>query len=341
MARLGLRTVFAFLVRSLRFASLSRSFRFASLFRSLRFPRVSHGLAHLCVCVAVLFSWTLPGAPFARDEAPVAVRMNDDEADETLRRAAQSALGGRDGAVVVLDAQTGRVRALAGGRTAFEEATPPGSAIKPFTMLAALRTGALEEDTRVFCRGHYKHEDFKINCSHPRYRMAFGPVQALANSCNYFFARVAETLDGEAYTRTLREFGFGAQTRSGDEREAAGLLPRETARVPEMLGESEQLRVSPAQLVTAYAALFNGGRLLAPQVARAEGFTPRVRAYADVTPAYRALLLAGMRGAVAYGTAARACPSTSSARLAPRRRRTAGARKAGSSGSPPTRARPQ
>jgi SpoIID/LytB domain protein len=252
----------------------------------------------------------LPGVPVARREASAFIRLSDDDADEVLRRAALSALGGREGAIVVLDAQTGRVRAFAGGRTAFEEATPPGSAVKPFTMLAALRAGSLDEETRAFCRGRYKREDFKITCSHPRYRNAFGPVQALANSCNYFFARVAESLDGEAYARTLREFGFGAQTRGGGEREAAGLLPRVSPRVPEMLGESDELRVTPAQLVTAYAALFNGGQLLVPQVARAEGFTPRVRARLKVEDAHRSLLLAGMRGAVAYGTAARAGLST-------------------------------
>src|SRR5438270_7836335 len=52
---------------------------------------------------------------------------------------------------------------------------------------------------------------------------------------------------------------------------------------------------SPAQLATAYAALFNGGRLLVPQRARAEGFTPRVRATLDIAPAERALILAGDR----------------------------------------------
>jgi SpoIID/LytB domain protein len=73
-----------------------------------------------------------------------------------------------------------------------------------------------------------------------------------------------------------------------------------------MLGESEQLRVTPAQLATAYAALFNGGALFEPRPARADNFTPALRARVDVEPAHRALLLAGMRGAVAYGTAARA-----------------------------------
>src|SRR5437588_4829581 len=266
----------------------------------------AHGLAHVCVCAFVLFSWSLPGVLNERAREHGAARLSEDEADESLQRAAQSALRGRDGVVLVLDAQTGRVRASVNARAAFEEATPPGSSIKPFTALAALRAGALDEGTRVFCRGRYKREDFHITCAHPRYTSAFGPAQALANSCNYFFARVAESLDGDAYARTLRAFGFGAQTRGGGERESAGQLPRASPGVPEMLGDSDELRVTPAQLVTAYAALFNGGRLLVPQRTSASAFTPRLRSSVEVEPRQRALLLAGMRGAVAYGTAARA-----------------------------------
>jgi stage II sporulation protein D len=173
-------------------------------------------------------------------------------------------------------------------------------------MLAALRAGSLDADGRSLCRRHYEHEEFKINCSHPRYQTDFGPAEALANSCNHYFGRAAEALDPEAYAGTLREFGFGARTNAADERESSGLLPREAARVPEMLGESEDLRVTPAQLATAYAALFNGGALLEPRAARPDGFTPSLRSRLHVGNAHRALLLAGMRGAVAYGTAARA-----------------------------------
>jgi stage II sporulation protein D len=269
--------------------------------------RVSaHGLAHVCVCVLVFLSWSLPRGLGERTRPPAAARVSEDEVDAALQRAASASLGGREGTVLVLDALTGRVRAAVNPRVAFEEATPPGSAIKPFTMLAALRAGALDEESRAFCRGRYEREGFRVACSHPRYKTPFGPAQALANSCNYFFAHVAEALDGELYARTLRDFGFGAQTRGGGDSEAAGQLPRATPGVPEMLGDSEQLRVTPAQLATAYAALFNGERLLVPQRARAEGFTPRVRATLDIAPAQRALILAGMRGAVAYGTASRA-----------------------------------
>src|SRR5687768_10037553 len=106
---------------------------------------------------AALLTSLLPGLPFAREESPAPPRLSEGEADDLLLRAARSALGGREGALLVMDARTGRVRALAGGRAAFEEATPPGSAVKPFTMLAALRTGSLAEGERHSCRRHYRH----------------------------------------------------------------------------------------------------------------------------------------------------------------------------------------
>jgi len=283
---------------------------------ALRLPpsRLRHGLGHACVCVFVLFSWAPPGGLNERTQ-PAAFAFGEAEADDALRRAAESALGGRAGVVLVLDAQTGRVRASAGGRLAFSEATPPGSAVKPFTALAALEAGALDEESRHSCRGRYEREGFHVNCAHPRYRTRFDARAALANSCNDFFGRAAEAVGGAAFARTLEAFGFGSPTGGGDDSETAGALPRDNLRAAEMLGESERLRVTPAQLVTAYAALFNGGRLLVPSRARPEGFAPQERARINVDAGHRALLLEGMRGAVSYGTASRAGLSTLGVRV--------------------------
>jgi SpoIID/LytB domain protein len=276
----------------------------------VRAPRAPRGFAHACVCVTLLFAWTLPGAPDGsrpRTPSSSVVAPGEEEVDESLRRAARNALGGREGTVLVLDARTGRVRAVVNPRLAFEETFAPGSTVKPFTMLEALRARVVGEETRVACRHTFRHEDFEINCSHPPAREALGPAQALALSCNYFFGRAGERVEGEALTRTLAAYGFGARTGGGAEHEAPGRLPaRGRWRVSDALGESEQLLVTPAQLASAYAALFNGGRLYAPRVAPAEGFTPRVRARLEIEAAHRALLVEGMRGAVAYGSAARA-----------------------------------
>ncbi len=277
----------------------------ASALVVLRHPRATHGLSHVCLCFIVYSVWSVPphGANFT-PPTPTST-LSEEEIDAALQRAATSALGGREGAVVVLDARTGRLRAVVNSRLAFEEATAPGSTIKVFTELAALGDSLLDEETRALCRGRYEGGGLKLNCSHPPRQPPFNPVRALAYSCNNYFGKLGERLDGESFKRTLTAFGFGART-GVDEREAAGALPRGVGGVAAALGESRELQVTPVQLIAAYAALVNGGHLLAPQLPAAREFTARERGRVEIAPAHRALLLAGMRGATTYGTAARA-----------------------------------
>jgi penicillin-binding protein 2 len=184
-----------------------------------------------------------------------------EEADEPLQRAAEKALGEREGTILVLDPQNGRLRAVVNPRLAFEQAFPPGSTIKPFTALAALRAGLADRESRRLCRGRYAREGFEIICSHPPRRAAFDLPQALAYSCNDYFAQLGERLSGSAYNTTLAAFGFGARTGVNAGGEAAGSLPRGAWRVGDALGEGDHLLVTPVQLLAAYAALVNGGRL--------------------------------------------------------------------------------
>jgi len=273
--------------------------------RSLR--RLSHRSCFVLVCLCVLLSSSCSATREGFDSTQTFARVaSDEDVDAALQTAAATALGTRDGSIIVLDPQTGRVRAIVNARVAFEEALPPGSAIKPFTTLAALRAGLIDKDSRVLCRTVYRHDDFATRCSHLKLKPPFDPVHALAYSCNYYFSKLGEGLNAEQFSQTLARFGFGARTGSDDEREAVGTLPRNEWRVPYALGFGDAVLVTPAQLITAYAALFNGGHLYVPQRAASQNFIKQERAALEIAQADRALLLEGLRGAVAYGTAAQA-----------------------------------
>src|ERR1041384_166253 len=282
--------------------------RVAAIVRRCKFNLAArHGLTHLCVCVALVCAWSTPTNVVKRKptRAPL-VALDDATLDAILQSAANEALGTREGALIVLDPQTGRVRAVVNPRLAGEQAFPPGSAIKPFTLLTALRSGALDKDARLLCRKHYESRDAHFTCSHPASLPPFSPAQALAYSCNYFFARVGERLKADDFNATLAAYGFGARTGLADEFEQPGKLPRARWHMSEALGEGADLLVTPMQLLTAYAALLNGGRLYTPQAAAPENFQTHERAALEIANVERALLLEGMRGAVAYGTAERA-----------------------------------
>jgi stage II sporulation protein D len=232
-----------------------------------------------------------------------AAAANADNIDQGLQRVATLALGDRRGAIIVMDPQTGRVRAVVNPELAFEETLPAGSTIKPFTALAALRSGVINEDSRTLCREKYSHEEFHTTCSHPRDLPPLDPTEAIAYSCNYYFGKVGESLAEADFDSTLDEFGFGKASGINAARESQGVLHRTEWRTQNAIGEGDYLRVTPIQLINAYSTLVNGGRLFQPRLAAAAGFVPKLRANVLMKDEHRNLILKGMRGAVRYGTA--------------------------------------
>ena len=238
-------------------------------------------------------------------EQPTANNSVADE-DKRLQVAAEAALGERDGSIVVLDVQTGRVRAIVNPRLAFQQASPPGSTIKPFTTLTAIRAGVIDENSRMECREHYRHKGVHAVCSHERKLPPLSTAQAIAYSCNYFFSTVGERLKEDDLTRTLSDFGFGRPTGISRAEETAGVLLRTGWGPENAIGEGRTLQVTPIQLLTAYAALANGGHLLQPSVEPAADFTPAIRAEVPIDAKERKILIDGMAGAVSFGTAEKA-----------------------------------
>jgi SpoIID/LytB domain protein len=198
----------------------------------------------------------------------------------------------------------------------------PGSTLKAFTALAALRAGLLDNDSRTVCPGRFSGLSLSLPCVHENHLPPFNPAQAIAYSCNYYFGTLGQRLNRDQLVETLRPFGLGQPSGVSDNDEAAGTLrPCETgnsARVRgesnhaalqsdcdarSALGESDHIQVTPIQLLNAYVALVNGGHLWQPRVARAAEFASVEHNSVSIAAAHRTIITEGMRGAIRYGTA--------------------------------------
>jgi len=256
------------------------------------------------ICVAALLGTiTLTSSSHSPFSASSLESANEADLDRRLAQAATAALGDRRGTIIVMDPQTGRVRAVVNPEIAFAENLPPGSTIKPFSALAAMRSGLIDETSQTLCREKYTHEGFQTVCSHPRELAPLNPTEALAYSCNYYFGKVGERLDESTFDSTLAEFGFGKSTGINSGVEAQGKLPRKGWHSQNAIGETDELQTTPIQLLDAYSALVNGGRLFTPKLAPAKGYVPEVRSKVTINDEYRDQIVNGMRGAVRYGTA--------------------------------------
>jgi stage II sporulation protein D len=257
----------------------------------------------LTLC-AVVSAWTIANIrPQWNFLSTSASPLAENNLDERLQRAASATLGDQRGTIIVMDPHTGRIRAVVNREMAFGETFRPGSTIKPFTALAALRSGVIDEESRTLCHEKYSHVDFQTTCSHPRELSPLNPTEAIAYSCNYFFGTLGEHLSEVAFNSTLNEFGFGKKTGMASAHEEAGRIKRDEWQSQTAIGEGDYLRATPLQVLNAYVALVNGGHLMVPDLSTARAFTSRVQNSVSVDERQRSVILKGMRGAVRYGTA--------------------------------------
>jgi penicillin-binding protein 1A len=164
-----------------------------------------------------------------------------------------AAAGVSQGAVVVLDAATGAVRAMVGGRDyrsgsfnrAVEARRQPGSAFKPFTWLSALQKGLSPDSTVLDAPihiGRWSPENFEH-----RYLGEITLTQALAQSINTAAVRLLLRAGGpRAVAATAARLGI------------ADKLPDNASLA---LGTGE---VGLLELSAAYAPFFNGGYRVTP-----------------------------------------------------------------------------
>jgi len=179
----------------------------------------------------------------------------------------------------------------------------PGSTFKPFAALAALEGKKLDPDDTERCDGFLTFGRRVFHCTHVHGRVNMH--QAIAESCNIYFIKVAEAVGMDEIARMASQFGLGEKTGLGVNPEAAGRMPTrsfyalryggkfyEGYTMNATIGEGATT-VTPLQLALAYGALANGGTLYSPELVRAvesedgsvvQDFPPRVRRKVNVKP---------------------------------------------------------
>ena len=206
------------------------------------------------------------------------------------------------GSVVVLDARTGEILAMANtpgfnpnSRATFTadrmrnravtDTFEPGSTMKPLFVAAALDAGVVRPDSVIDTGpGWFIVGDKRITDTHPKGILTLG--QAIQVSSNVALAKIALETRAEDYWRLLTRAGVGAQPKSGLPGEVSGRLrPFETWRPIEKatMSYGHGLSVSLLQLAHCYTAFANDG--VKPQLTalRREGSASGTRVMSAAT----------------------------------------------------------
>lgn len=195
--------------------------------------------------------------------------------------------GADGGALVIMDVKTGRLLAVCGqpdfdpntyakteNPSAFNNpvvfgAYEPGSVFKAITMASALDLGKVTPSSTYVDTGAEKIGSFTIRNSdllaHGRQTM----TQVLEKSLNTGAMFAAQQIGMPAFSRYVRNFGFGEETGVELSGEVGGNLQALTKTGDIFLATTsfgQGITVTPIQLVAAFGALANGGKLMEPHL---------------------------------------------------------------------------
>lgn len=205
--------------------------------------------------------------------------------------------------VIVMDPHNGEVLAMA-SRPAFDPNQPvgvpdaawknvntasvfePGSTFKPFVVAWALQKQVIRRDEVLNCeRGQYRMGRRLLHDHHPYGNLSVKDV--LVKSSNIGMAKIGERLTNRGLYTAAVTFGFGRKTGSGLPGEVTGILRPLKAWNGYSAGSipmGQEIGVTPLQLITAHAALANGGRLISPRLVRRIGFSESSASSGETAP---------------------------------------------------------
>jgi cell division protein FtsI/penicillin-binding protein 2 len=213
-------------------------------------------------------------------------RLVEDELDRQMEKHAASG-----GTIIVMDPRTGAILAMASRPSyrlsrldlskevdpslfrnrAVTDVYEPGSVMKVITMSAAVDLGLVNPDSTYYDAGYATiggstiyNWDYSVNGTQTA-------TQLLQKSLNTGAIWLSGLIGPDNFYTYLRRFGFGEPTNSGLGGEAEGLVRSsdEEGWYPVDLATNsfgQGVAATPLQLITAVAAIANGGKLMRPYI---------------------------------------------------------------------------
>lgn len=153
----------------------------------------------------------------------------------------------------------------------------PGSVFKVVTAAAGLEEGVVKVNDTLNCPGYIMVGDRRINCHLHSGHGTQTFTQGLMNSCNPWFVTVGQRLGIDSFMKYFEAFGF---TESSGIDLPAEIQPRaglnyhnrETMSIGDLASSSfgQTFQSTPLQMLTAMAAIGNGGKLMEPYLVAAK-----------------------------------------------------------------------
>ena len=211
---------------------------------------------------------------------------------ESVLRTAVQKHGADSGSVIVADPKTGSILAMAGypdfNPNEYNKVENPevflnqatagdyesGSVFKPLTMAMAINEGKVGPETEYVDKGSIEVDDYVIKNSDLKAHGKQSMTRVLEESLNTGAIFAKEQIGDEKFLEYVKNFGFGKLT--GIEiMEHKGNLDNLKGKIKvnyHTASFGQGIAVTPIQLVQAFTALANGGKMMKPFLVKAKIF---------------------------------------------------------------------
>lgn len=192
---------------------------------------------------------------------------------------------------------------------AFVSAYPPGSPFKLVTMSLALEKKIIAQDETCFCCGYMEFAGVKRYCHNHNGHGLLTAEQALEQSCNILFYKIAKKIDIDLLANYANRFGLGQKTNVIFP-ECCGIVPSKAWKkktkgerwykgetLSTVIGQSF-LSVTPMQMARMISSIFTG-YLVNPRILETE---PIVKQKLEISESTLKFLRQSMRKVVTQGT---------------------------------------
>jgi len=225
----------------------------------------------------------------AEDGADIILTIDRNMQYQVCKQVSEHAkvLEAKSAAAVVMDPQTGEIIAMCSypdfnpneynlienndlsvynNRTIYEP-YEPGSIFKPITMAAGLDLGLITPETSYIDVGQLEIDEEKINNADKQAHGLRTMTEVLEMSLNTGTVFVSEKLGQRNLRHYLEKFGFGKKTGIQLETELEGnisSLDKKAEIYTATASFGQGITVTPLQMVQAFSAIANGGKLVRP-----------------------------------------------------------------------------
>lgn len=191
------------------------------------------------------------------------------------------------GSLVIVEPSTGRILAMCGvpdfdpndfrnvedisvyNNQAIFTPYEPGSIFKPFTLAAAIDTGAITQNSTFTDPGFVQLDNRTIRNANDKTYGTIAMTTALEESVNTAMVWAMQRTGKDVFAQYVKDFGFGTLTGVQLKSEVAGTiasLERSGEVFAATASFGQGITTTPLQIAMAYAAIANGGTLMEPRI---------------------------------------------------------------------------